>query len=58
LLASYEALPAGEKQEFVTELLQRLPRLDSGALDDDAVAQAGDDLAATLDREEDDAATR
>jgi hypothetical protein len=58
LIASYEALPEGEKQEFVKELFRRLPRFDSGPLDDDEVVRAGDQLAASLDEEEDDATAR
>ena len=58
LIASYEALPQGAKQEFVKELLWRLPRFDAGPLDDETMARAGDELAAALDKEEDDAAAR
>jgi hypothetical protein len=58
LIASFEALPVSERQEFVKELLHRLPRLDSGPLDDEMVAETGDDLAAALAKEEHDAATQ
>ena len=58
LIASYEALPQRAKQEFVKELLWRLPRFDAGPLDDETMARAGDELAAALDKEEDDAAAR
>jgi len=52
LLAAFETLPESEKQRFVIEICRRAPPYDSGPLDDDFVAQAGDDLAA-LSREED-----
>ena len=58
LLASFDALPAAEKQTFVKELFRRLPPLDSGPLNDEVVAFAGDELATTLDREEHDAQAR
>jgi len=58
LLAAFEALPASEKQDFVKELFWRLPPLDSGPLDDEEVARAGDELAAMLDQEEHDARVR
>jgi len=58
LLAEFEALPAQEKQECAAAMLRRLPRFDSGPLDDELVAAAGDDLAATLEAEERDAQTR
>ena len=58
LLAQYETLPAEEKREFVDELFRRLPRFDSGPLDDALIAAAGDQMAAMLDKEENDAATR
>ena len=52
LIAFYEALPEGEKQEFVKELFRRLPCFNSGPLDDDEAAQAGDQLAAFSDSKE------
>lgn len=52
LLAAFETLPEGEKQRFVIEICRRAPLPDSGSLDDELAAQAGDDLAALLDREE------
>lgn len=52
LLAAFEALPTGEKQMFVVELLRRLGPYDSGPLDDEVPARAGDDLAAFLGEEE------
>ena len=58
LLAAFEALPVPEKQVFVKELFRRLPPYDSGTLTDDEVALAGDQLAAMLEQEENDAAAR
>jgi len=52
LLAAFETLPAEEQQVFVKELFRRLPPYDSGPLEDDEVARAGDELAAMLEREE------
>jgi hypothetical protein len=48
LLSEFESLPAEEKQEFVREVIQHLPPWDSGPLNDDVAAAAGDALAATL----------
>ncbi len=48
LLAAFEGLPDSEKQQFVNAVCRRLPPVDSGPLDDELVAQAGDDLAALL----------
>ena len=52
LLSEFEALPVQEKQEFVREVINHLPPWDSGPLNDDAAAAAGDALAETLDEEE------
>jgi hypothetical protein len=52
LLSEFEALPVEEKQEFVREVIQHLPPWDSGRLNDDVAADAGDALAAMLDEEE------
>ena len=52
LLSQFDELPNKDKQEFFRELIRRLPRWDSGPLDDDLVAAAGDHLAAMLDEEE------
>lgn len=52
LLAAFETLPAQEKQAFVKELFRRLPPYDSGPLEDEVAARAGDELAAMLEREE------
>ena len=43
-----------DQQEFVREVIHRLPRWDSGAPSDDVAASAGDDLAALHDAEESD----
>jgi hypothetical protein len=58
LIAAFEALPTEEKQAFVQELFRRLPPVDSGPLDDEDVARAGDEFAALLDQEEHDSKTR
>jgi hypothetical protein len=52
LLAAFETLPEAEKQQFVIEVCRRARPHDSGPLDDELVAEAGDDLAALHDREE------
>ena len=52
LIAAFETLPAEEKQVVAKEILRRLPPFDSGSLDDEVVAQAGDDLATMLEEEE------
>ena len=58
LISEFERLAPAEKEEFAREFLQRLPPFDSGPLSDDVAAAAGDDLAAMLDQEENDAKTR
>jgi hypothetical protein len=52
LLSEFEALRLEEKQEFVREVIHRLPPWDSGLLPDDVVAGAGDQLAAMLEEDE------
>jgi hypothetical protein len=52
LLSEFEALPIAEKQEFVREVFHHLPPWDSGPLDDNVTASAGDQIAALLDEEE------
>jgi hypothetical protein len=54
----FPALPGEEQQRFVKELLRRLPPIDSGPLNDDEVALAGDQLAAALEQEEHDSPAR
>jgi hypothetical protein len=58
LLAEFEALPPQEKLSFVKEIFRRLPPFDSGSLDDEDVALAGDAMAAMLEKEEDAAGAR
>jgi hypothetical protein len=58
LLAAFEVLPEADKQQFVNEVCRRAPPFDSGTLDDQVAAQAGDDLAALLAQEEHDAPAR
>ena len=48
LLSEFEALPVEQQQEFVKEVINHLPPWDSAPLSDDAVATAGDALAAML----------
>jgi hypothetical protein len=52
LLSEFEAMRLEDKQEFVREVIQRLPKWDSGALSDDVAAGAGDELAALHEAEE------
>jgi hypothetical protein len=52
LLSEFQALRVEEKQEFVREVLYRLPPWDSGALTDEIATAAGDHLAVMLDQEE------
>ena len=58
LLSEFAALPVAEKQEFVQEALRELPAWDSGPLDDEIVAAAGDQLAALLEEDENGSGTR
>ena len=58
MLVAFDTLPPAEKDVFVRELFRRLPPVDSGLLEDDVLARAGDDLAAMLEREEHDAQAR
>ena len=52
LIAAFETLPADEKQVVAKEILRRMPPFDSGPLDDEGVAIAGDHLAAMFEEEE------
>ena len=52
LLSEFEALPVEQQQEFLREVMNHPPPWDSGPLSDDAVATAGDALAAMLHQEE------
>jgi hypothetical protein len=58
LLTAFETLPLEEQQAFVKEIFRRLPPYDSGPLEDEVVARAGDELAALLEQEEHDAQAR
>ncbi len=58
LIAAYESLPADEKQVVVKEILRRLPPFDSGPLNDEQVALAGDQLATMIEEEENGSQTR
>ena len=60
LIAEFESLPVEDKQAVAKEILRHLPPYDSGPLDDQEVARAGDRMAAMLDEEEEesDSATR
>ncbi len=52
LLAAFDQLPPREKFDLADAILRRLPPIDSGPLDDDLVAAAGDVIAEELDKEE------
>ena len=58
LIAEFDSLPEREKQIVAQEILRRMPPFDSGPLDDEQVALAGDHLAAMIEREENDSETR
>jgi hypothetical protein len=52
IASEFEALPVEQQQEFVREVMNHLSPWNSGPLNDDAVAAAGDALAAMLHEEE------
>jgi hypothetical protein len=52
LLSEFETLAATEKQEFAQEVIHHMPPWDSGPLDDDLAAAAGDQLAMMIEEEE------
>ena len=58
LIAQFESLPTDEKQAVAKEILRRLPSYDSGPLEDQITAHAGDQIAALLDQEERDSEAR
>jgi hypothetical protein len=58
VIAAFESLPAQEQQAVASQILRRLPPFDSGSLDDDEIALAGDQLAALLEGEENGSPTR
>lgn len=53
LLQDFEALPNADKQSFLVEILRRTREfpLDSGALTDQEIGEAGRSLSAFLDQE-------
>jgi len=55
LLDEFDTLPRREKQEFAVEILRRTREMpfDSGPLNDEEIGEAGRDLFAVLDQEED-----
>ena len=58
LINAFEALPLEENQAFVNQIFQRLPPYDSGSLDYEVAARAGDELAVLLEQEVNGAETR
>jgi hypothetical protein len=60
LLEAFEALPPGDKQSFVVEVLRRTRKLpfDSGPITDEEIGEAGRSLFASLDQEENAATQR
>lgn len=60
LLDAFDALPAGDKQAFLVEIMRRSRELpfDSGPIADEGIGQAGRAIFALLDQEEDAARTR
>jgi hypothetical protein len=48
LLDAFEALPEDEKRVFTVELLRRVVPFDSGPLDDSEIADAADQVLASL----------
>jgi hypothetical protein len=58
LLEAFDALPVEEKRVFTVEFLRRTIPFDSGPLDDEETARAGDELFASLDAEDNGARPR
>ncbi len=60
LLDEFDTLPSQEKQELAVEILRRTRDLpfNSGPLEDEEIGEAGRDLFALLDQEEDGAPAR
>ena len=60
LLDAFEALPSGDKQAFLVEIMRRSRELpfDSGPITDEEIGEAGKTMFAFLDQEEDAAQTR
>jgi hypothetical protein len=59
LLDAFDALPSGDKQAFLVEIMRRSRELpfDSGPITDEEIGEAGRAMFALLDREEDAART-
>jgi hypothetical protein len=60
LLGAFDALPSGDKQAFLVEIMRRTRELpfDSGPITDEEIGEAGKTMFAFLDQEEDAAQTR
>jgi len=60
LLNAFDALPSGDKQAFVVEIMRRARELpfDSGPITDEEIGEAGKSIFALLDQEENAAGTR
>lgn len=58
VVAAFDSLSAEEQQAVAKAILRRLAPFESGPLDDNEVALAGDQIAAMLEVEEGDATTR
>ena len=58
LLEAFESLPPDEQRIFTAEFLRRTIPFDSGPLEDSETANAGDELFAFLDAEENDSRPR
>jgi hypothetical protein len=58
LLEAFAELPDDEKRASTVEFLRRSLPFDSGPLEDEETAQAGDYMCALLDREGNDASAR
>ncbi len=58
LLEAFEALPEADKRVFIVEFLRRAVPFESGPLDDEETALAGDQLFGDLAAEENEAEAR
>ena len=54
LLQAFESLPEDEKRIFIAEFLRRSVPFDSGPLEDEEIADSGDQLMSALDADETD----
>lgn len=52
MLEAFDALPTEEQRAFTAEFLRRATPFDSGPLDDEETARAGDEILRMLDAEE------